>query len=112
MAPKRRRVQRHASNDVQGEGSWVITATLNVAEMRKYRKRAKEEDFDAFEMGIDVLKTHVYEWNWVDDDDKLLPQPGDDPEVIDLLTDDEVEFLSVCIQGSEAKVKNSNGKLP
>jgi len=106
MAPKRRRVRRHASNEVQGEGSWVITAALNVAEMREYRKRAEEEDFDAFEMGIDVLKTHVYTWNWVGDDDAPFPQPEDDPGVMDLLTDDEVEFLSKCIQGDEAEAKN------
>ena len=106
MPPKRRRVVRHASNDVQGEGSWVITAALTVAEMRDFRKRADEEDFDAFELGVEVLRTHVYEWNWVDDDDVPLPQPKDAPEVIDLLTDDEVEFLSGHIQGSEAEAKN------
>ena len=104
--PKRRRVVRHASNDVQGEGSWVIVAALTVAEMRAFRKRADEEDFDAFELGVEVLKTHVYEWNWVDDDDVPLPQPKDDPEVIDLLTDGEVDFLSARIQGSEAEAKN------
>lgn len=104
--PKRRRVVRHASNEVQGEGSWVITAALNVAEMRAFRKRADEEDFDAFELGVEVLKTHVYEWNWVDDDDKPFPQPKDDPEVIDLLTDAEVDFLSARIQGSEAEAGN------
>jgi hypothetical protein len=103
---KRRRVQRHASNDVQGEGSWVITAALTVAEMRAFRARAKEADFDAFELGVDVLKTHVYEWNWVDDDDSPLPQPKDDPEVIDTLTDNEVAFLSGLIQGTEAEAKN------
>ena len=106
MAPKRRRVVRHASNEVQGEGSWVITAALNVAEMRAFRARAKEKDFDAFEVGVDVLRTHVYEWNWVGDDDGPLPQPKDDPTVIDILTDDEVEFLSGCIQGKEEDAKN------
>lgn len=106
MPPKRRRVRRHASNEVQGDGSWVITAALTVAEMRAFRKRADEEDFDAFELGVEVLKTHVYEWNWVDDDDVPLPQPKDDPLIIDLLTDDEVDFLSACIQGSEAEAKN------
>lgn len=106
MAPKRRRVRRHASDEVQGEGSWVIVAALNVAEMREFRKRAEEKDFDAFELGVDVLKTHIYEWNWVDDDDVPLPQPKDDPSVIDLLTDEEVGFLGACIQGSEAEVKN------
>ena len=106
MPPKRRRVVRHDSTGVQGEGSWVIVAALTVAEMRAFRKRADEEDFDAFELGVEVLKTHVYEWNWVDDDDVPLPQPKDDPEVIDLLTDDEVDFLSGRIQGSEAEAKN------
>lgn len=106
MAPKRRRVVRHASNEVQGEGSWVIVAALTVAEMRAFRKRADEEDFDAFELGVEVLKTHVYTWNWVDDDGEPFPQPEDDSSVIDLLTDDEVDFLSARIQGSEAKAKN------
>ena len=104
--PKRRRVRRHASNEVQGEGSWAIVAALTVAEMRDFRKRADEEGFDAFELGVEVLKTHVYEWNWVDDDGEPFPQPKDDPSVIDLLTDDEVEFLSAHIQGSEAEAKN------
>jgi len=106
MSPKRRRVRRHASNDVQGEGSWVIVAALTVAEMREFRKRAEEKGFDAFELGVDVLRTHVYEWNWVDDDGKPFPQPKDDPSVIDLLTDEEVEFLSGCIQGSDTQIKN------
>lgn len=112
MAPIRRRVVRHASNDVQGEGSWVIVAALNVAEMRAYKKLADEDDFDAFEMGLEVLRTHVYEWNWVGDDGEPLPQPKDDPLVIDVLTDDEVKFLSDCIQGSDAEVKNSGGGSP
>jgi hypothetical protein len=71
----------------------VIVAALTVAEMREYRGRA-------------VLKTHVYEWNWVDDDGVPFSQPKDDPSVIDLLTDGEVAFLSTLIQGSEAEAKN------
>ena len=106
MPPKRRRVRRHSSNEVQGEGSWVIVAALTVAEMREFRKRTDKKDFDAFELGVEVLQTHVREWNWVDDDGQPFPQPKDDPSVIDLLTDEEVKFLSVLIQGSEAEAKN------
>lgn len=106
MAPKRQRVRRYVSNEIQGDGSWVIVAALKVAEMRKYQGYAEADDFDAFELGIDVLRTHVFEWNWVDDAGNPFPQPKDDPSVMDELTDAEVEFLSTCIQGSEAEVKN------
>jgi hypothetical protein len=106
MPPKRRRVRRHSSDEVQGDGSWVVVVALTVAEMREFRKRGEEEGFDAFELGVEVLQTHVREWNWVDDDGQPFPQPKDDPSVIDLLTDDEVAFLSSLIQGSEAEAKN------
>lgn len=103
---KRQRVKRYDSSSVQGEDSWVIVASQTVAEVRKLQKLAKGKDADAFEIGVTVMKTHVREWNWVNDDGDPLSQPKDEPEVIELLTNDEVVFLGKCILGSEADAKN------
>ena len=104
--PKRKRLQRYPSDEIQGEGSWVIVGRLTVEEMRAIRKVRAGEDPDLFELGVDMLKSNVKEWNWVDDEDEPLPQPKDDPTIIDKLSDPESTFLTECIQGSEADAKN------
>lgn len=129
--PKRKRLVRFPSDEIQGKGSWVIVAKLTVEEMREIRKtrkvlKAREVEVDRaakageepkaggeaiqddlFELGVSVLKSHVKEWNWVWDNGDDMPQPKDDPSVIDKLTDPESTFLTVCIQGpSEKDVKN------
>lgn len=130
--PKRLRIQKFLSTKVQGDDSWVRVSPLTVAEMRAARERrqtadqalkdwlkaaklAEEEKQEAperpeplnfFEIGLTVLKEHVIEWNWVDDDGNPLPQMPEHPEVVELLTDTEVAFLGECIQGSEEAAKN------
>lgn len=103
--PKRRRVTRFESSEVQGEGSFVVCSTLTVAEQRDARQFMADGG-DAFELGIQILRAHVLSWNWVDDEGEDLPQPKAHPEVIEALTDAEVGFLSTCIKGSEAAAKN------
>ena len=104
--PKRLRVQKFLSTKVQGDDSWVRVSPLTVGEMRANRKQRKEKNFDAFDLGLTILKAHVVEWNWVDDDGEPLPQMPEHPEVVELLTDTEVAFLGDCIQGSEEAAKN------
>ena len=104
--PKRLRVQKFLSTKVQGDDSWVRVSPLTVAETREAREEREGADFDAFETGLKVLKEHVIEWNWVDDDGAPLPQMPEHPEVVELLTDTEVGFLSDCILGSEEAAKN------
>lgn len=130
--PKRQRIQKFLSTEVQGEDSWVRVSPLTVAEMRVNRERRQKDEeaikewlkaaklagekkqeaperpetVDLFELGLQVLKDHVVEWNWVDDDDVPLPQMPEHPEVLELLTDTEVGFLGDCIQGSEEAAKN------
>lgn len=106
MAPKRRRVKRVPSDAVQGEGSWAIVAMMTVAEIRENRKESKKKGVDLFERSITVLKTHVREWNWVDDEGKPLPQPKDDPSVIEQLAEFETVFLGTAIAGDEFDAKN------
>lgn len=114
--PKRKRVRRFASDEVQGKSSWVTIASMVVADQRKALKElAKIEASEAtgtdltianFEAGVRMMKTHVREWNWVDDDGNPLSLPKDDPEVLEQLTDDEVAFLTKCIRGPEEDAKN------
>ena len=108
---KRLSAEQIPSEDLQGPGSWVRVSRLTVAGMREARRQrqkaeAENKEFNAFEFGIEVLKTHVLEWNWVNDDGNPLPQVPENPDVIDLLTDPEVTFLGECIQGSEEAAKN------
>jgi hypothetical protein len=102
---KRQRIKKFKSDSVQGKGSYAVCASMTVAEQREARKFMADGG-DMFELGTSILKTHVLTWDWVDDDGEPLPQPKDCPEVIDLLTDAEVDFLSECIKGSEADAKN------
>lgn len=114
--PKRKRIERFFSDEVQGEGSWVLVAKFTVEEMRELRKLGKlaektreagtDDGPDMFEVGITQLKSHIKEWNWVWDDDTPMPQPKDDPEVIEKLSDPESAYLSKCLQGSEEDAKN------
>lgn len=112
--PERKRTRKFASDEVQGEGSWVTATTMTVAGQRKVLtalaavkgKEGLEATLANFEVGVKVIKTHVKTWNWVDDDGKPFLQPKDDPEVLEHLTDQEVKFLSECIRGSEKDAKN------
>ena len=119
--PKRKRIVRVFTDDVQGKGSWALVAKLTVREMRENRARitaeqdqmlkdgeitAKVTD-NQFEAGIDLIRRHVKDWNWVDDDGEPLPNPKDKPEIVDDLTDEELKALGGAILGREVEVKNS-----
>ena len=107
--PKRKSIVRVLSDEVQGDGSWVIVALPTVAEMREIRKtfrEAAEAEKDTFDMGIILLKKYVKEWNWVFQDDQPMPQPKADPSIIEKLTDPESSFLSACITGTSQDSKN------
>lgn len=105
--PKRQSIKKHDASEVQGEGAYVILTGIKVREIREVRKLAKTEDFDEFEGGVSLLASHIAEWNFVDDEDQPLPQPKDDPKVLDELTNEETEFLVTLLMGSP---KGSNSK--
>lgn len=126
--PKRQRVVRHASNEVQGQGSWVEMRSMDVREAREQRTASlaiyekhgvphdtKPEDFDQFpefvsEFGeftqASMGKIFVA-WNWVDDDDQPLPQPGADGSM-DALTTMEISFLTRLMR--QATLANEDQK--
>ena len=105
--PKRTSVVTHKSDDVQGEGSFVVTTAVKVKEIRRIRKHAADPNFDDFEGGIKLLADHIVKWNWVDDEGKPLSCPKDDPTVIDELTNEESEFLVGLLMGEQGEAKNS-----
>jgi len=104
--PKRQSVKTHKSDEVQGEGSFVVTTEVKIREIRQIRKQAADPEFDDFEGGIGLLAEHIVRWNWVDDEGKPLPCPKDDPKVIDELTNEESEFLVGLLMGGKDEAKN------
>lgn len=69
--------------------------------------REQPDDYDEMTEVMKLLATHVTEWNWVDDDGKPLPLPKDHPEVMDQLTDLEVQALSNALRGPDAATGKS-----
>ena len=91
-------------------------ATAYNKQLRKHKKLQEAnpdlDDLDPYttkynvmDAGIETLKKHILAWNWVDDDGEPLPQPQEDSDVFDKLTDDEVAFLIDHMMGIE-EVKN------
>lgn len=100
--PKRQTVKRHATDEIQGEGSYVIVTGVKIGEIRKIKKLSEDPEYDQFEGGLEMVADHVREWNWVDDEGKPLPLPKDDPLVVDDLTNEETEYLAELLIGSVA----------
>lgn len=98
---KRTTVRTHKTDEIQGEGSFVMTTSVKVKEIRAARAAADAEDSDGFEDGLRMLSDHIVDWDWVDDDGKDLPTPKDDPDVIGELTNEEAEFLAHLLIGSK-----------
>ncbi len=100
--PSRQNVTEMPSPEVQGDGSWVKFRKLTVKEMKVILGRS-DEDLSPLESFVEALRMyidHVVEWNWVDDDGNPLPQPNQDPAVVDLLTNEEVMFLGQALSGA------------
>lgn len=102
--PKRKNFFKVTSEDVQGEGSFVVLKAITYGEGKRLRKALKDMDDDEKQAENDkLLVAHVHEWNWVDDEDEALPQLKDDPAVLDLLTAQEVNFIGEALKGGATK---------
>ncbi len=115
--------RRVDSESVQGAGTFVVIRKLTLGEAQQVREQAKEAetalkarrralaegqssedapkvpDTDDFAMSLDLLTTHLVEWNWSDANEVPFPLPSADPAVMSKLTDDEVLFLVSAIRG-------------
>ena len=106
MAKRKGGPKRIATDEMQGEGSFVILVPLKVKEVRAARKMAASgEAYDAYEEGLKMLAKHIVGWDWVGDDDEPLAVPSKHPEVLYELTNDEANYLTELLMG-EDEAKN------
>jgi hypothetical protein len=87
---KNKALIRVDSEEVMGEGSYVtLKAPLwgDVQDLQGGNLTEKE-------VGMEMLKRVVVGWDWVDDEDKPLPLPSSDPDVLNRLQLVEMNFLS------------------
>jgi len=114
---KHKRFTKVLSDAVQGEGSWVKFRTPVFADFDDFSgmganpddaEASKNEHANKMKFGFGMLKKLVIDWNWVDDDDKPLPSPKEQPDIIDALPLQELVFLveSLDLKGLTAGKKN------
>ena len=100
--PQRQNRVRIDSEAVQGEGSFVVLRRLTVGEIKHVRKSAE----DSFELTEEMVRDHIVEWNWADEEGNPLPQPAKDPTVFESVTDEELSWLAKAIAGVAESRKN------
>lgn len=81
------------SDDVQGEGSFVIFKRLSWAEMRPLL------DLKSDERAEKIVRACTLDWNWTDDNDQPLPNPQSHPEIFDALMSEELAWLMANVNG-------------
>lgn len=101
--PERQSRKKYDSAKVQGNDSWVLVERMTVADLREAQDTPAEQDM---EYTLGLFERKVIDWNWVDSDGALMPNPQEDPGVLDTLTDQEFGFLVDCIKGNEEELKN------
>jgi len=91
---KRNATYRVSSEQVQGEGSYVVLRRLPYAEARNAALRADEANAaEEAQYTQRMITAGVVEWDWVDDNGDPLPLPREvDFDELGLLIH-EVEFL-------------------
>jgi len=98
--PQRQNVQTYETTEVQGVGSYVKVRAMTFGQSRQMRKiREGMTDEDKVNWSEKIIKQHVIDWNWVDDDGNPLPLPSEDDALMDRLTIPEVAFLGQVIRG-------------
>lgn len=107
--PRRKLITRVKSDEVQGEDSWVDIRRMlwkEIKALQKQKKKIDESEDAGFEVGSELILSHIERWNWCDESGVPLPQPEDDPDVFDDLTDEEFSFLADAVAGNEEERKN------
>lgn len=90
--PQRQNAWTVRSEQVQGEGSFVVMRRLSFGEALRVGQLLKE-GADGYKEAVSLtVRAAVVRWNWVDDEGKPLPPPGEGFD-LDLLTDEEAAFL-------------------
>ena len=79
------------SEEVQGEGSWVLLKSPTLDEIRGAEMPADGDTTASVDFGASILGQLVKDWNWVDDDGEPMPKPT--PELVAKLPYAEIMFL-------------------
>lgn len=121
--PKRNNLMRVPSDEVQGEGSFVLLRrirweTQQEAQMKLAKAAGGEIGSNGegvrvtteflqmnAEFTRDLLQQCVVDWNWVDDDGKEFPKPSD-PAAVGVLNVEEVQFIVRALQPGRDELKN------
>lgn len=99
--PKRQSFFTVDASSVQGEGAWVRFRKPKLRAIRAMKTADNDKDADKFELGLDMVKDHLLDWNWVDDDGAPLANPVESPDITDELNLTELEFLALALVGEE-----------
>jgi len=91
------------SEEVQGEGSWVIVRRPNWDAVEEVM--GSKDGLSDLELGKKIMESLVDDWNWVDDDDQPLPKPS--PETVRKLPIQEMLFLVNATGLGDLNQKNS-----
>lgn len=102
--PKRQSSFKVDASSVQGEGAWVRFKKPKLRTIREMKTADSDESTDKFELGLNMVKEHLLDWNWVDDDDDPLASPSESLDVMDELNLTELEFLALALVGEEGEV--------
>jgi hypothetical protein len=124
--PQRIKTIRVPSAHIQGVDSWVDVKPMTVEQFNKnteLMRRAQQIPEDMGEDELDVLREQldreqrelaadcVVGWNWVDDEDKPLPQPAGNPDIFNALTMAEFKFIGEAMNKSMSIEKKDGKKL-
>lgn len=92
---KHKKFKRVDSEEVQGEGSYVVVKSPGFSDMQDLGDMAgvAEDQGAAVRALGPMLARLVIDWNWVDDDGNPLDKPEGELAVIDNLTFQEQLFL-------------------
>jgi hypothetical protein len=105
---KRKQTLRVASTEVQGAGSYVEFAPMTYGESKAVIAKADGlSDVEKVAFNERLLTEKIMGWDWVDNDDNLLPLPKDDPTVFERLTSWEINFLNEAFRDGNSQKKGS-----
>lgn len=105
---KRKSTRRISTDEVMGDGSYVIAKSIPYSVVRKALQmddggmsKLEQSDYVS-QIIIDAL----VKWDWVDYDDKPLDVPTTIEELVETINTSELKFLISELIGSESKAKN------
>lgn len=105
---KYKRKERFDTAEVQGQGSWVDLLTPTYEDLESVLNNGIDESpKNKMEVSKALLGRLLVAWNWVDDDGKDLPQPSENPEVIQTLPIQETMYLMNLVKVDEIDKKKS-----